>query len=367
MALAQLFCQNSCRTSLPLPCLLVLMTLGRPGLAVAGSILSDETITSPNLVANAVSAFPACGRWQPTGICFYLVCTLFECHTEESVKYGHYNPDLVVSAYNSSSNDGISGNPWTEAKIITGSMSTSAASSLVKAIPSAGDFSHGKHQNTVFKEGDAIGHPAALVTSHSSPPLCPTDVTAFKPYFLSGLDAIGWRWQIPEQVYPQSVIPGVREVGLGLLYTWGNLYPRGGFTTQSDDAKSAAVIAQRIADIVTRTKQPHVYLSLNEGDDDSNQHINGSTMVWSPGPISENDATNGWWQMTVPVVEKSCAVFGSNDLVTATGWGGGKIARSGGYSWTLWRPYQCCSIEGIFLFSIGIPYPSGPSPSANNP
>ena len=38
-------------------------------------------------------------------------------------------------------------------------------------------------------------------------------------------------------------------------------------------------------------------------------------MVWSPGPINETDATNGWWQMTVPVVEKSCAVFGSNDVV----------------------------------------------------
>jgi integrating conjugative element protein (TIGR03756 family) len=356
-------CQNRYRKPLLLLGLPVLMALGPPGLAADGAttsaatVLAGETINSAGLMSSAVAAFPACGRWQPTGICFYLVCSLFECHTEESIKYGHYNPDLVVSAYNSSSNDSISGNPWTEAKTITGSLSTGVAAALVQAAPSAGDFSHGKHQNMIFKEADALGHPAALVTTDSSPPLCPTDAAAFKPYFLSGLDAIGWRWQIPEQVYPQSVIPGVREVGRGLLYTWGNLYPRGGFTTQVDDAKSAAVVAQRVADIVTRTKQPHVYLSLNEGDDDSNQHVNGETMVWSPGPITENDATNGWWQMNVPVAEQSCEVFGSNDLVSATGWGGGKVARSGSYAFTLWRPYQCCSIEGIFLFSIGIPYP----------
>jgi integrating conjugative element protein (TIGR03756 family) len=357
MTVSQLDCQKPCRNPLPVIGLVLLLSLSHPARSDFGSLLSDETITSAGLVANAVSAFPACGRWQPTGICFYLVCTLFECHTEESVKYGHYYPDLVVSAYNSSSNDSISGNPWTEAKTITGDISTGIAAAPVQAVPSTGDFSHGKHQNTVFKEGDALGHPAALVTSSSSPSLCPTDVTAFKPYFLSGLDAIGWRWQIPEQVYPQSVTPGLREIGSGLLYTWGNLCPRGGFTTQFDDAKSGAVIAQRIADIVTRDSQPHVYLPLNEGDEDSNQHVNGKTMVWSPGPITENDATNGWWQMTVPVVENSCSVFGSNDLVSATGWGGGKIARSGSYAWMLWWPYQCCSIEGIFLFSIGVPYP----------
>jgi integrating conjugative element protein (TIGR03756 family) len=328
-----------------------------PAMADDETVVTNETTSSSSLVANAVSAFPACGRWQVTGICFYLVCTLYECHTEESIKYGHYNPDLVVSAYNTSSNDNIGGNPWMEGKSITGQLSTSTAASILDAIPSAGDFSHGKHQNMIFKEADAIGHPAAAITNNSSPPLCPTDAAAFKPYFLSGLDALAWRWQVPEQVYPQSYVPGLREVGAGRLYTWGNLYPRSGFSTQSDEVKMAAVIAQRTADIVTRDSQPHAYLSLNEGDQDANLHVNGSTMVWSPGPIVENDPTNGWWQMTVPVVDNTCTVFGTNDLAMPAGWGGGKVARSGSYAWTLWRPYQCCSIEGTYLFSIGIPYP----------
>ena len=151
--------------SLALMSLLLLLSVSR--LSQAADVLaalSGETISATGLITSAVSAFPACGRWQPTGICIYLVCSLFECHTEESVKYGHYNPDLVVSSYNSSSNDRVSGNPWTEGKAVTGHLSTSVAASLLQAVPSAGDFSHGKHQNMIFKEGDAIGHPAALIT-----------------------------------------------------------------------------------------------------------------------------------------------------------------------------------------------------------
>ncbi|WP_315941019.1 TraU family protein [Avibacterium paragallinarum] len=39
----------------------------------------------------------------------------------------------------------------------------------------------------------------------------------------------------------------------------GNIYPRGGVVTQVDDYKASAVIAQRVADIVTRTGQLHIY------------------------------------------------------------------------------------------------------------
>jgi hypothetical protein len=74
-----------------------------------------------------------------------------------------------------------------------------------------------------------------------------------------------WRWHVPEEVYPQTWIPGIREIGHFPLNTWGSTYPRGGTATQADEAKMAAVIAQRSADIVTRKNQPHVYLALGEG------------------------------------------------------------------------------------------------------
>jgi hypothetical protein len=43
---------------------------------------------------------------------------------------------------------------------------------------------------------------------------------------------------------------------------WGNVYPRSGFVSQTDDDKASAVVAQRVADIITRAGQPHVYQVL---------------------------------------------------------------------------------------------------------
>ncbi len=93
--------------------------------------------------------------------------------------------------------------------------------------------------------------------------VCPGATVPLVPYFLSTLDAIGWRHGIPEQVYPEALVPGLREVG-GIFSgdMWGNLYPRSGFLHQTDDYKTAAVIAQRAGDITTRIGQLHVYLPM---------------------------------------------------------------------------------------------------------
>ncbi|CAM5258318.1 Integrating conjugative element protein OS=Rhodanobacter lindaniclasticus OX=75310 GN=B1991_11140 PE=4 SV=1 [Rhodanobacter lindaniclasticus] len=32
------------------------------------------------------------------------------------------------------------------------------------------------------------------------------------PYLLSTLDTLAWRYNIPEAVYPESLIPGIREI-----------------------------------------------------------------------------------------------------------------------------------------------------------
>jgi len=341
------------------------------GLMMTAPIFAAETINTASLAASV--AAPACIRYQPVGACFFLVCSMFECHIETSVKVGHFNPDLVVSAYNSiaSSGDPIAGNPWTEAKSLYGSVNTAAASSLSSALgglsgllPSGGNYSAGKHQNVIFKEADVIGHPLASISSQFSSGLtCPSDATSFKPYFLSGFDVLAWRWQVPELLYPQAWIPGMREIGHFPLNTWGNIYPRTGTSTQADEAKLAAVIAQRSADIVTRQQQAHVYLSLGEGQDGSSLHVSDSLMVWSPGALKENDATNGHWQLVAPRLEKSCQVFGENDLTMPSGWGGGRIAASGNYAFTLWRPYSCCEIKGVFLGAIDVTsiIPSGNS------
>ena len=75
--------------------------------------------------------------------------------------------------------------------------------------------------------------------------------------------------------------------------------------------------------------------------------------IWSPGPLVEKDRSTGTWQMLVPQPESSCSVFGTNDLASLTGWGGGRVDSEGDYVWNLWRPYKCCRRRGQwFLLSI---------------
>lgn len=93
--------------------------------------------------------------------------------------------------------------------------------------------------------------------------VCQGAGTALRPYLLSTLDAVAWRYGMPESLYPEALTPGMREVGSrasGNL--WGNVYPRSGFLHQTDDYKAAAVVAQRAGDVITRRGQPHVYQPL---------------------------------------------------------------------------------------------------------
>ncbi|MFN3237617.1 MAG: TraU family protein [Pseudomonadales bacterium] len=61
---------------------------------------------------------------------------------------------------------------------------------------------------------------------------------------------------------------------------WGPVWPRTGFINQKDDAKTAAVVAQRAGNLVTQTCQPHIYNALDG---------NGYNRTWLPGELVEND------------------------------------------------------------------------------
>ena len=230
------------------------------------------TITTPQVIAQTTSAALSCMRWMPVGICFWLRCSLSGCSVETSLKVGHYQPDAVVSSYNE-----LGGNPWVEIRSTLGVAQQSAANGLLGSllpvpIDSAGNRTEGgqgnkDHRNLVFRETDVIGHPVSSLSSivASTGYLCNSQTTSFFPYFLSGLDALSWRMEIPEMFYPASLIPGLREIGTWPLQTWGGVYPRTGWTTQSEEPKAAAINAQRAADIATRTGQPHIYVPITGG------------------------------------------------------------------------------------------------------
>ncbi|ALI05276.1 MULTISPECIES: TIGR03756 family integrating conjugative element protein [Pseudomonas] len=270
---------------------------------------------------------PDCLEYKVVGICFWLHCTPFGCTVKTSTKVRHFIPELVVSSYATTG-----ANPWTE--MATLSSPTSGAEGGGNLITP-----NTQRDNLPrFKNVDGIGHPggwAATQLASQSGYACASGATAFMPYYLSTLDSLAWRHGIPESLYPESLVPGIREIGRQLAGNmWGNVYPRQGFLVQPDDFKAAAVMAQRAGDFITRAWQPHVYVPLTPAPRDG---------YWPPGPIVENDASTHKWQLLSPLVQPTCAIFPSDSVQSA----------DGGYAWSLWRPYSCCKREGqTLLFSI---------------
>lgn len=287
--------------------------------------LPAVALTTATLLPSTLS--PDCLDYRVVGVCYWLQCTPFGCRVRTSVKVRHYIPDAVVSAY---SNTGQ--NPWLEVRPM------GIPNPMAKA---GGDgTTNQEHENNLakFKNADVIGHPGGAVFSqfaNASGYSCKGAGSAFAPYFLSTLDALSWRNNVPEMMYPESLVPGQREIGnRSSLNLWGTVYPRGGFLHQADDYKAAAVIAQRAGDIVTRRGQPHVYQPLL---------ARASAGYWPAGALLESDAKTGKWQALTPRLSPSCAVFPHTTPLVQ--------AKQGDYAWALWRPYSCCRKRGQVLLS----------------
>ncbi|MGH8653498.1 MAG: TIGR03756 family integrating conjugative element protein [Gammaproteobacteria bacterium] len=312
------------------------------GPAAARDISTDEIA--------ALSLSSGCLDYQITGFCLFLICDLFECSIETTARISHFLPDVVVSAYQRTGE-----NPWAEMAGL-GAAGAGAVGGLLGA--DAGLLVEGGHQregtrieaheNVRFKETDVIGNPIVsgsdLTLAYGF--LCSSEAESFFPYFLSTVDAIGWRSGVTELIYPASFIPGLREIGNWPLNTWGSVHPRQGFVNTSEDPKAAAVCAQRAADIVTRELQPHAYVFLGGGDCGDGCE--------PPGPVFENDPENSKWQMLTPIAESTCDVFGINDVFQPFSWADFKqVDETEDYAWNLWRRYRCCFPSlGIFLGSI---------------
>ncbi|WP_042838253.1 TIGR03756 family integrating conjugative element protein, partial [Xanthomonas citri] len=254
--------------------------------------------TGPSFALNTASIVtaalsPDCLAYRIAGICYWLYCTSSGCTVRTSVKVRHYVPDAVVSSY---SNTGA--NPWVEVRAMSTPNPTAQA---------GGDgTTNEEHENNLakFKNADVIGHPAGAVFSafaSRSGYTCEGAGTPFVPYLLSTFDTLAWRYNVPEAAYPESLTPGVREIGSRLTANlWGNVYPRGGFLHQTHDYWSGAVVAQRAGDVVTRTGQPHVYQPLL---------ASSYAGYWPAGPLVESNPDSGKWQELTPTLSSRCAVF----------------------------------------------------------
>ncbi|WP_354691988.1 TIGR03756 family integrating conjugative element protein [Phytobacter sp. RSE-02] len=309
-------------------------------LGFATLLVCSGTMASVNTASLLSSAASTdCISWRISGICYWLLCTPFGCSVKTSVKVTHYIPEAVVSAYMNAGD-----NPWTEMSAVS-STAGGAESSLLGSMVGT-DVGGGRQemkaagqrkQNLHFYYGDAYGHPATRLIGGMVPGYsCDSAATPFVPYFSSALDALVWRTGVPETLYPEALVPGSRELGsTSSGNMWGNIYPRSGFVTQTDSYKSAAIVVQRVADIITRRGQLHVYNPLVG---------NASPGYWPPEPVKENTGTaNHKWQRLSPQLSQSCAIFPDTN---------GQIAEDGNYAWALWQPYSCCKRRGqTFLYS----------------
>lgn len=297
-------------------------------ITMSASFSASAAITSAAIISSTLS--PQCLEYKVVGICYWLLCTSFGCKVKTSTKVHHYVPDAVVTAYSST---GLS--PWTE-------MAGLGAPTSAAQAGGDGTTNHQGENNVIkFKEADVIGHPGGatfMKFASASGYACSGATLPLTPHFLSTRDTIGWRYGVPESVFPEAVTPGLREVGSSLIANqWGNIYPRSGFLHQVDDYKAGAVVAQRAADITTRPGQLHVYLPM------LGMPLPG---YWPAGPVREGDPTSGKWQELTPTLSPMCAVFPSI--------GPNIEAHDGGYAWALWRPYTCCERRGqTFLGSTG--------------
>jgi integrating conjugative element protein (TIGR03756 family) len=263
-----------------------------------------------------------------------LFCTAFGCSVKTSVKVTHFIPETVVSTYVASG-----GNPWAEMAFVSQTAGglenavTGALSGVSAGGANPADMKKpGQRKSSIrFKYADAIGHPAtSLIGGSIAGYSCDSAATPLMPYFLSTLDSIAWRTGVPESLYPEALVPGRREIGSQVSGNmWGNVYPRSGFVSQTDDDKASAVVAQRVADIITRTGQPHVYQVLKGTRRDG---------YWPPGEVTENTGTkNHKWQRLAPQMTQSCAIFPD---------GSHAAASDNNEAFALWRPYSCCKRMG---------------------
>ena len=305
-------------------------------------------------VAAVAASQTNCLDWRVAGICFWVVCSPAGCWIETSSRFAHNLPDLIITGYNRTG-----ASPYVEGRAAFSDAATTTAGALLRTL-GAGLFGGGGftsetstgNGNVRFKEVDVVGSPTSLITdaiAGATGFMCQSESMPMYPYFLSAFDALAWRTHLPDGLRPEAVIPGLREIGYWPTNTWGKVFPRGGFLVQSDDAKCAAVMAQRAVDIVLQPGQPHVYTALGyDGYAAMKRSVNGigvtEVLQWMPAANELRPA----WQSVSPLPSSVCERFGAPGP-----WSTGRISPSGEYGYLYWRCYECCYPNaGTYIGSV---------------
>jgi len=278
-----------------------------------------------------------CYHYRVKGVCVWGTIKNGMPRVTETLRVSHYLPDVVVSVFPEK-------NPWTEAEHAFQRPAKSVANKLGYG-PLGSGHSESREAgiaNIRFKEATVIGHPSNLVLANiPGMDLLPSQAKPWVPYYISISDTLLWRNAEPEMLaYPEKLIPGAKEVGEGLKWSWGPLYPRTGFVMHENDAKASGVIALRAAHLASTSHRiPHI--SVNLTNNSCGKKCKG------PGAIFNND--DALFQMIYPKKEKRAHKLVSDiDEEWAK-----ELSDDEAYVWVVWRKYEGCKDgKGKFLYSI---------------
>ena len=116
------------------------------------------------ILSTTVTGFPSCLSWKPTGVCFFLYCTMFGCTIRTSIKISHYVPDAIVSTYNDPLN-----HPWTDfGKPVASALSGFGSSLLGSPLDASADEAREDKEMINVKAVDAVGNPLADLAAMAS-------------------------------------------------------------------------------------------------------------------------------------------------------------------------------------------------------
>lgn len=316
---------------------------------------SSDSLDTLDIVEQSLNQ--SCFNWRVVGGCVWMKVTAFppSVSINPSLKVAHSIPDVVITAYSEKGKNTWDLMSWTDDisdSLISGLLGVDFEGGNVIAKSNRKDSA----TNIKFKHATAIGNPLASVygQAFSDYFMCPSGATSFVPYYNSIADNWIWRTAAPEMVTeivniftPGKSVIGERKEGDEYLFSskWGNIYPRTGFVPHIDDYKAAAVVAARVASIVTSSDAIHVSKTAN---------ARSKQGYWPPKEVKEWDSKSGKYQMLYPIIENKCHLFGNTSTNYANPTGDGyedKRSSNGKYAWNFWREYQCCRKEGQTLIS----------------
>lgn len=305
------------------------------GLFIINEGVAD--INSVTITADTLTALPNCVHYRVRGLCYW--AGVSGISTTPYIE--QYLPDVVVTVFNKPGD-----NPWFEMNHTIDQVGEIAEQQIVSSLTglAAGQgqqsFSDIHEQNIFFKEADVVGNPALAVLPNTG--FLSSTATPLVPYYQSMVDAASWhglpqaKTPLAEEAY--AMVSNLDHHVGTFPIDWGGIYPHEGFVATSNDAKAAAVIAQRATDLITSSNPiiiGHIYKSL------SNQCGEECTA----SPIQENSSKTTY-QLIYPIEENHCDYFGKtisygNDIETQT---------KSAYVWIVWRYYQgCADGDGQFI------------------